>query len=91
MRQFEIARMRGCEGASELDDRVSQLLYHTVIESESVAAIGVVASLVTNASYRIWYGFPGDYTAAQIVISFMSYVLAGLAMGAWLRPAKPAT
>lgn len=55
-----------------------------------VAAIGVVASLETNASYRIWYGFPGDYTAAQIVISFMSYVLAGLAMAAWLQPVKQA-
>lgn len=55
-----------------------------------VAAIGVVAALETNASYRIWYGFPGDYTAAQIVISFLSYVFAGLAIAAWLKPAKAA-
>lgn len=56
-----------------------------------VAAIGVVGALETNASYRIWYGFPGDYTAAQIVTSFLSYVLGGLAIAAWLRPAKAAT
>lgn len=55
-----------------------------------VAAIGVVGALETNASYRIWYGFPGDYTAAQIVISFFSYVFGGLAIAAWLRPAKAA-
>ena len=54
-----------------------------------IAAIGVVAALETNASYRIWYGFPGDYTAAQILISFMSYVFGGLAIGWWLKPSTP--
>jgi hypothetical protein len=54
-----------------------------------VAAIGAVASLETNASYRIWYLFPGDYTAAQITTSFISYVIAGFAIGWWLKPKAP--
>jgi hypothetical protein len=52
-----------------------------------VATIGVVAAIETNASYRIWYGFPGDYTAAQVFMSFVSYVVAGVAIGWWLKPA----
>jgi hypothetical protein len=52
-----------------------------------VAAIGVVASLETNASYRIWYGFPGDFTAAAILTSFVSYVVAGFAI-AWIVDPK---
>ncbi len=54
-----------------------------------VAAIGVVAALETNVSYRVWYGFPGDYTAAQIFMSFISYVVAGFAIGWWLKPTTP--
>lgn len=54
-----------------------------------VAAIGAIASLETNASYRIWYLFPGDYTAAQILTSFVSYALAGFAIGWWLKPDTP--
>lgn len=52
-----------------------------------VAAIGAVASLETNASYRIWYMFPGDFTAAAIAVSFIGYIFAGLAIGWWLKPA----
>lgn len=55
-----------------------------------VAAIGAVASVETNVSYRIWYMFPGDFTAAAIVTSFVSYALAGFAIGWWLKPAKTA-
>ena len=54
-----------------------------------VAAIGVAASLETNVSYRIWYEFPGDFTAAAIAISFIGYVVAGLAIGWWLKPTTP--
>jgi hypothetical protein len=54
-----------------------------------VAAIGAVASLETNASYRIWYLFPGDFTAAAIVMSFVGYVFAGFAIGWWLKPSTP--
>lgn len=55
-----------------------------------VAAIGAVASLSTNVSYRAWYGFPGDYTAAAIFMEFVGYVLGGLVLAALVRPpARP--
>ena len=55
-----------------------------------VAAIGAIASLETNASYRIWYGFPGDFTAAAILTSFISYVAAGFVVAWILDPKKTA-
>ena len=55
-----------------------------------VAAIGAIASLSTNVSYRAWYGFPGDYTAAAIFMEFVGYVLGGLVLAWFARaPAKP--
>jgi len=54
-----------------------------------VAAIGAVASLETNASYRIWYMFPGDFTAAAIATSFIGYIVAGFAIAWWLKPTTP--
>ena len=55
-----------------------------------IAAIGAVAALETNASYRIWYGFPGDFTAAAILTSFISYVVAGFVVAWILDPKKTA-
>ena len=58
-----------------------------------VAAIGAIASMSTNVSYRAWYGFPGDYTAAAIFMEFVGYVAGGLVI-AWLvkpRPVPPVT
>src|ERR1700742_1950238 len=37
-----------------------------------VTLIGVSAAIATNASYLIWYGFPLDYTLAQIAIEVVS-------------------
>lgn len=51
-----------------------------------VAAIGAVASLETNASYRIWYGFPSDFTAAAILMSFVGYIIAGFVIGFIVKP-----
>lgn len=51
-----------------------------------VALIGVAASISTNASYWIWYGFPADYTASSIVITFVGYLAAGLAIAAIVKP-----
>ena len=54
-----------------------------------VAAIGVIASLETNVSYRIWYMFPGDFTAAAILMSFIAYAVAGFAIAAIVKPTTP--
>lgn len=44
-----------------------------------VAVIGLIAAIATNASYYIWYGFPGNYTASYMFVEFMGFVAAGLA------------
>jgi hypothetical protein len=50
-----------------------------------VTAIGVSTAIATNVSYWNWYGFPLDYTMAQIIIEVVSAFAAGLAISAVLR------
>jgi len=54
-----------------------------------VTAIGLSAGIATNVSYWNWYGFPLDYTMAQIAIEVVSGLVAGLAIAAVL-PRKTA-
>jgi hypothetical protein len=54
-----------------------------------VTLIGVSAGIATNASQFIWYGFPLDYTLAQIFIEVMAGLFAGVAIAFWLGR-KPA-
>jgi hypothetical protein len=49
-----------------------------------VALIGVSAAIATNVSYWNWYGFPIDYTMAQIFIEVVSGILAGVVIAYWL-------
>lgn len=49
-----------------------------------VTLIGVSAGIATNASYFIWYGFPLDYTLAQIFIEVAGAFFAGLAIAFWM-------
>jgi len=49
-----------------------------------VTAIGLSAGISTNVSYWNWYGFPLDYTLAQIVIEVVSGIVAGVAIAAVL-------
>jgi hypothetical protein len=50
-----------------------------------ITVIGILAALATNISYWNWYGFPGSYTAAYIVIEIIGFFVAGLAAAALLR------
>lgn len=43
-----------------------------------IGTIGVIESIGMNISYWDWYGFPGTYTAAQICIMVIGFLLAGL-------------
>ena len=47
-----------------------------------VTAIGASAGIATNVSYWNWYGYPTDYTLAQITIEVISALVAGLAIAA---------
>jgi hypothetical protein len=53
-----------------------------------VTAIGVSGTLMTNASYWIWYGFPLNYTLAAFTIDIVGAFVAGLAIAWWLGRAR---
>jgi hypothetical protein len=53
-----------------------------------VTAIGVSGTLMTNASYHIWYGFPLDYTLVAFTVDIVGAIVAGLAIAWWLGRAR---
>ncbi|HEX4295499.1 MAG TPA: hypothetical protein VHZ29_15290 [Rhizomicrobium sp.] len=63
---------------------VSMIAASFITRAGVVTAIGVSAAIATNVSYWNWYGFPFDYTMAQIVIEVVSALVAGLAIAAVL-------
>jgi hypothetical protein len=42
--------------------------------------VGFAAALTTNGSQQVWYGFPSDYTRAQMIIDVLRFVIAGTAI-----------
>jgi hypothetical protein len=50
-----------------------------------VAVAGLLASLPTNLSYVIWYGFPGNYTIGYMAVQIIGFFVAGLAIAALTR------
>jgi hypothetical protein len=55
----------------------------------AVTAFGVFAWLAVNVPLWNWYRFPADFTAAALAEHGIGWLLAGLAIGAILRP-RPA-
>lgn len=51
-----------------------------------VSVAGLMAALSTNVQYWNWYGFPSDYTGAYIANQIIAFVLAGLVVGAIVKP-----
>jgi hypothetical protein len=43
-----------------------------------VLTTGILASIVTNVPYANWYGFPKDFTLAQMVMTVVGYLLIGI-------------
>jgi len=54
-----------------------------------VIIAGILASLPTNVSYLIWYGFPAAYTAAYAAIQIVGFLVAG-AVALLLLRSRPA-
>jgi hypothetical protein len=54
-----------------------------------VTVAGILASLPTNVSYLIWYGFPATYTTANMLIQVVGFVVAGVVAALVLR-SRPA-
>jgi hypothetical protein len=44
-----------------------------------MAGIGVLAAVVTNGSYWLWYGYPASYSMVNMVMEFGKFLFAGLA------------
>jgi hypothetical protein len=43
-----------------------------------VTAAGILAAIATNVSYWNWWGFPGNYTGAYILIQVVGFFLVGV-------------
>jgi len=43
-----------------------------------VFTAGILAAIATNIPYANWYGFPKDYTLAQMVIQTVGFLLVGV-------------
>ncbi len=52
-----------------------------------VLVVGLTATITTNIPYWNWYGFPTNYTAANMTIQIVSYLVAGLVAAAVLKQA----
>jgi hypothetical protein len=63
---------------------VSMIAASYISRTGIVTAIGVSTAIATNVSYWNWYGFPFDYTVAQLIIEIVSAFVAGLAISAVL-------
>jgi len=71
---------------------VSQLRPGFIVRVACVTLIGLLASIMTSVPFWNWYGFPTDFTLAQIAEHTVGWLLAGIALAAIVRPAaaKPA-
>jgi hypothetical protein len=52
-----------------------------------VATIGLIPTLQVDMPQWTWYGFPTDFFAAQFIVHFVGFFLAGLIMARICRPA----
>ena len=57
---------------------VSLLRPSFVVRVASVTLVGILASIMTLVPYWNWYGFPTDFTLAQIAENTVGWFLAGL-------------
>ena len=48
-------------------------------------AAGIMAAIATNVSYWNWWGFPGNYTGAYIVIQVVGFFLVGVVAAIMFR------
>lgn len=59
---------------------VSMIAFGFSTRVMAVTAMGLAAGIATNISYWNWYGFPLDYTMAQVFMEVVSALVAGLAI-----------
>ena len=67
---------------------VSQLRPGFLVRVASVTLVGLLASLMTLVPYWNWYGYPTDFTLAQIAENTVGWLLAGIVLAAIVRPSS---
>jgi hypothetical protein len=67
---------------------VSQLRPGFFVRVGCVALIGILASIITLVPYWNWYGFPTDFTLAQIGGNTVGWLLAGIVLALIVRPSQ---
>ena len=84
-RSIGLAKLLTVEFSTELLESILavSLLAQTRIASFGgrvgfVFVAGILAAITTNVSYWNWYGFPGVYTAAYMVIQIVGFLCIGL-------------
>jgi len=65
---------------------VSQLRPGLIVRTACVSIVGLLASLMTLVPYWNWYGYPTDFTVAQIAEHTVGWLLAGLVLASIVRP-----
>jgi hypothetical protein len=65
---------------------VSRLRPGLIVRTACVTVVGLLASLMTLVPYWNWYGYPTDFTVAQIVEHTVGWFLAGLVLASIVRP-----
>lgn len=69
----------------------SQLRPGFIVRVACVTLIGILASIMTLVPYWNWYGFPTDFTLAQLVEHTVGWFLAGVVLALIVRPAPAVT
>ena len=84
-RSISLPKLLTIEFATELLEAILAvfLLAQTGIASFGgrvgfVFVAGILAAIATNVSYWNWYGFPGVYTAAYMLIQVVGFLCIGL-------------
>lgn len=94
-RQFAFGKLLGIEFATELLEAILVIFLLTRIRIESfggrigfVLVAGILAATTTNIPYWNWYGFPFNYTAANMVIEITAFFWVGV-VAAIVLPKRP--
>jgi len=53
-----------------------------------VFVLGILSAIATNIEYWNWYGFPSSYTIGAIVDKLIGFMVVGLVVAAFVKPAS---
>ena len=91
-RVFNFPKRLGIEFTTELIESLLAvfLLAQTRITSFGgkvgfVLTVGILAAIVTNVPYANWYGFPKNFTLAQMTMTVVGYLLIGIVAGLMIK------